>query len=147
MRTHVTFRHPAERVPVWEADDVLSTTGVDWFLAILRRIPGLAIHSDPCQEDWGVVVLARRDGMRFWIGISLDPGLGSVDDAWMAHLHHGVASGLQRVAPSGARALELLACDLHAVLQADPEVTDVTWFTESEMGLPNPKGAPKPVAD
>ena len=50
MRTHVTFRHPTEFVPLSDEDGVLAVRGAAWFAAMLRRVPGLEIDGDPCQE-------------------------------------------------------------------------------------------------
>lgn len=70
MRTNVIFRHPTEFVAASAEDDILSADGADWFVSLLRQIPGLEIEPQLCQEDWGVVVLAKRKGKRFWIGLS-----------------------------------------------------------------------------
>lgn len=73
MRNNVTFRHPAEFIPVSEDDGILATAGADWFVSLLQRIDGLSVQSELCQEDWGVVVFAERAGKRFWVGLSLWP--------------------------------------------------------------------------
>ena len=70
MRTNVTFRHPAEFVPVSDADGILAVGGAQWFAALLRRVPALEVDEDLCQEDWGVVLLVRRNQRKFWIGLS-----------------------------------------------------------------------------
>lgn len=62
MRTHVTFRHPAEFVgDLEDGGGVLAVPGAQWFAALLRRVPGVEIDKDLCQEDWGVVFFARRN--------------------------------------------------------------------------------------
>jgi hypothetical protein len=41
-----------------------------WFASLLKRVPGLQVEDHLCQEDWGVVVFARRAGKAFWVGLS-----------------------------------------------------------------------------
>jgi hypothetical protein len=146
MRTHVTFRHPAEFVPVSEDDGILSITGVEWFLTILRQVPDLELDPDLCQEDWGVVVFARRTSGRFWIGVSMGPGFAPEEDDWIVHVH-GATSWLQRLSGAAAPAVDRLAHDLHIALQADPLVADVQWFTQRELNQGHRQGAPTPGAD
>ena len=86
MRTSVTFRHPAEFVG--DSDDgggILAVSGAYWFVELLRRVPRLQIDQNLCQEDWGVVVFARRNSKHFWIGLSA----WNSEGAWLAHFHHG----------------------------------------------------------
>jgi hypothetical protein len=85
MRNSVTFRYPAEFIAVSEDDCILATSGADWFVSLLRRVEGLSVQSQWCQEDWGVVVFAERGGKRFWIGLSFWP---DGEQAWLAHFHH-----------------------------------------------------------
>jgi len=142
MRDNVTFVHPAPFVGV-SADDesVLSVAGARWFADILARVRGLAVQPELCQEDWGVVLFASRDETQFWIGLSPWPEL---EQGWLAHLHHGSFSWLQRLRRSGQAELERLAIDLHATLSADPAVSSITWYREREMRRADPSGAPTP---
>ena len=83
MRTNVTFRHPGEFVRLSDEDGILAVSGAQWFATLLRRVPGLEIDEDLCQEDWGVVLFARRNGKKFLIGLSAwDKG------ALLAHFHN-----------------------------------------------------------
>lgn len=125
MRTQVVFRHPAEFIPYTESDGILGVQGADWFVAILKRIDKCIVGAELCQEDWGAVIYAQRAGKRFWIGLSFfDHG------AWIAHVHHDAL--LQGLTGSGRGELERLVTDLHRVLVADPAVTDVAWYHESD---------------
>src|SRR5580765_1914740 len=98
MRTNVTFHHPAEFVPASEEDDILATTGAQCFVTLLHRVPGLDTTQELCQEDWGVVIFARRAQKKFWIGLSAWP---EGEHAWLAHFHHGVYAWVQRLTSSG----------------------------------------------
>ena len=60
MRNHVIFRHPAEFVPVSGEDGILSADSAEWFMSLLRQIPGLEIEAELCQEDWGVVAFLPK---------------------------------------------------------------------------------------
>jgi hypothetical protein len=140
MRTNVTFRHPAEFVPVSEDDGILSVDGAGWFVSLLKRVSALIIDPRLCQEDWGVVVFVERDGMRFWIGLS-----SSDEGDWLAHVHHGPRSFLQRFRKSGRIALERLVADLHGALAGDPSIRNVTWYHERDMNEAAPRGARTPM--
>ena len=85
MRTNVTFRHPAEFVPLSEDDGILAVSGANWFGALLGRVPGLVIDDNACQEDWGVVFFVRHNQVKFWIGLSAWDETGK----WLAHFHYG----------------------------------------------------------
>jgi hypothetical protein len=141
MRSFVTFCHPAPFEAVSEEDGVLSVGGADWFVALLKRIDGLAVRTELIQEDWGVVLRAERSGQKFWIGLSMGP---DTDAAWLAHIHHGSFAWFQWFSAAGKRALWQLASDLHQVLAAEPSVSDVTWYRERDMAKPRPLGAPTP---
>jgi hypothetical protein len=141
MRTNVTFRHPAAFVPISEEDGTLSVGGAGWFVSLLQRVNGLQVEGELCQEDWGVVVFARRGQKRFWIGLSVWP---DGERAWLAHVHHGSFAWLQRLSPSGKRALQRLVSDVHGVLKSDPAVSEIAWYDENEMRTANPKGFPTP---
>jgi len=134
MRNNVTFWHPAEFVPLSEDDGILATRGVDWFLSLLRRIDGLSLHSELCQEDWGVIVYARRAGKRFWIGLSFWP---DEERAWLAHFHHHSFAWLQRWSASGKRELNRLITDFHSVLATEPDIRNIAWYHENEMRRAN----------
>ena len=143
MRTNVTFRHPAEFVPVSEDDGILAATASGWFVELLQRIEGLEIGSPLIQEDWGVVVIAERDNCRFWIGVSLWP---EGESAWLAHVHHRTFAWLQRLSSHGRKELLRFAIDLHAVLESDQAVRDVSWYRQADMARANPPGASTPTA-
>lgn len=141
MRSNVSFRYPAEFVPFSEEDQILAVQGADWFIALLRRVPGLQIENELCQEDWGVVVFASRNGKQFWIGLSLWP---DGKDTWLAHIHHGSFAWLQRLSRSGNAELKHLISDFHDVLASDPAVAAITWYSESEIRKPSPQGFATP---
>lgn len=143
MRDNVSFVHPAPFVGVSEDDEsVLAVDGARWFADLLARIPGLEVQSDLCQEDWGVVVFASCNATQFWIGLSPWPDL---EQGWLAHLHHGSFSWLQRFRRSGQAELARLAAELHEVLSSDPAVSGITWYREKEMASADPSGAPTPA--
>ena len=142
MRTNVTFRHPAEFVPISAEDEILSADGVDWFVSLLRQIPGLQIEPDLCQEDWGVVIFAQRDGKRFWVGLSLWP---DDEQMWLAHFHHHSFAWLQRLSASGTGELQRLILNAHAVLSTDPSVSLVSWHHEQDMTKANTNGSTTPA--
>jgi hypothetical protein len=142
MRTNVTFRHPAEFVGDQEdGGGVLAVRGAHWFAALLRRVAGLRIDEDLCQEDWGVVFFARRNQKKFWIGLSA----WDAEGMWLAHFHHGLFAWLQWFRSSGKNELELLLVDVHKVLASEPAITDIAWHEGSEMTKPKPTGFPAPV--
>jgi hypothetical protein len=143
LRTHVSFRHPAEFVPISDEDGILSTTGADWFVKLLERIPGLEIDRDLCQEDWGVVVFAERDGMKFWIGIG---GPYNEEGQWLILLNHGSFAWLQRFRKSGREALQQLAIDFHQVLTGDPAVSKIQWYEPRETQKAEPVGHTTPTS-
>jgi hypothetical protein len=146
MRDNVTFVHPAPFIGLTsDGDDgILAVAGAHWFAELLRRIPGLDVQAELCQEDWGVVVFASRGPARFWIGLSVWPDL---PQGWLAHLHVGpfsILEHLRGVAKAGRAALPALAGDLHRVLSTDAAVSGITWYREKEMGHADPPGAPTP---
>jgi hypothetical protein len=141
MRTNVSFRHPAEFVPVSDTDGILAVEGARWFAALLKRVPDLQIDGDLCQEDWGVVVFARRGENSFWIGLSN----WEDDGYWLAHFHHGSFPWLQRFKSAGKQELERLVSDFHLVLANEPEVTEITWYEEREMRKAQPTPYLSPV--
>src|SRR5260370_40021247 len=97
MRTNVAFRHPAVFVPVSDNDSILAVGGVQWFVALLRRVPDLQITDELCQEDWGVVLFVRREQKEFWIGLSM----WSEEHEWLGHFYQGLFAWWQRVPSSG----------------------------------------------
>lgn len=141
MRNNVTFRFPAEFVPVSDEDGILSTAGADWFVSLLRRVAGLSVQSELFQEDWGVVIFAERDGNRFWIGLSLWP---EDEPAWLAHFHHHSFAWLQRWSAAGKRELERLVSDFHSVLASEPAVRDIAWYRERDMSRADVQSSPTP---
>jgi hypothetical protein len=142
MRTNVTFRHPAEFVGDSEdGGGVLAVRGAHWFAALLRRVPALQIDEHLCQEDWGVVLFARRNQKKFWIGLSA----WDAEGAWLAHFHHGSFAWFQWFSSSGNDGLKCLLANVHNVLAAEPAVSEIAWHEESEMSKPKPVGFPAPV--
>src|SRR5262245_4631563 len=142
MRTNVTFRHPAEFVGDQEdGGGILAVRGAQWFATVLRRIPGLQIDEDLCQEDWGVVFFARRNQRKFWIGLSAWDSEG----AWLAHFHEGSFAWLQWFGYAGKSDLKRMLTDVHEALASEPAITDIAWHEESEMKKPQPAGFPTPV--
>ena len=123
-------------------DGILAVGGAQWFVTLLRRVVGLQIESELVQEDWGVVIFARRDGKKFWIGLSMWP---DGEHAWLAHCHHGSFAWLQRLSSSGKNELQRLVCDVHSVLASEPAVSDIVWFDESQMRKAQPDGSATPV--
>jgi hypothetical protein len=140
MRTNVIFRHPAEVVPLSDEDPILAVSGAEWFAALLQRVPGLEIDDELCQEDWGVVLFARREEKKFWIGLSG----WDADGAWLAHFHHGSFAWLQRFTSSGNSELKRLLTDVHDVLASTPAIFNIVWHEESDMSKPHPAGFPTP---
>jgi hypothetical protein len=142
MRTHVRFHHPAEFVRLSDADGVLAIGGAQWFVLLLRRVPGLVIDDELCQEDWGVVMFAQRDGRRFWIGLNLWD-----EHEWLAHIHHNSFSWLQRLSPSGKSEMKRLLSDLHGALTNDPAVSNVRWYEKRDMLRGRPHAFASPLSD
>jgi hypothetical protein len=71
LRDNVTFRYPAELVGDEEdGAGILVVAGSGWFVTLLNRVPGLKIELELCQEDWGIVAFADRNGKSFWSGLS-----------------------------------------------------------------------------
>ena len=134
MRTNVTFCHPFEFVPLSDKDGILAVESAQWFAALLRRIPGLDVDEQACQEDWGVVFFARRNQKQFWIGLSPSEKEG----AWLVHFHHGSFAWLQRFSSSGKHELNRLLTDAHEILTSEPEISNIAWYEESEMTKPQP---------
>jgi len=139
MRTHVTFRHPANFVPVSDEDGILSVTGASWFVQLLRQVPDLALRDDLCQEDWGIVAFAERAEKKFWIGLSAEE-----EGAWVAHFHHGSWAWFQRVSPAGDRELRRLTQDFHHVLVNEAAVSEITWYREDDMMKQRQSGSANP---
>lgn len=139
MRTNVTFRHPAEFVPLSDDDGILAVSGAQWFAALLRRVPDLEIDEELCQEDWGLVYFARRNQKKFWIGLSA----WDSDGAWLAHFHHGSFAWLQRFSSSGKNELKRLLADVHEVLASEPAISEIAWHEETKMSKPQPAGVPR----
>lgn len=141
MRTNVIFHHPAEFVVVSAEEGILSVDGADWFVSLLARVSGLEIERELCQEDWGVVAFAQRNGRRFWIGLSLWP---DEEQMWLAHFHHHSFAWLQKWSASGNSELQRLILDVHAALTTNPAVSRVTWHEERDMTKANENGSPTP---
>jgi len=139
MRTHVTFRHPADFVRVSDEDGILSVAGADWFVSLLRRVPNLDLRDDLCQEDWGIVAFAQRAERKFWVGLSAEE-----EGAWIAHFHHGSWVWLQRFSPSANRELRRLTQDFHHVLANEAAVSEVTWYREGDMMTQRQSGSATP---
>jgi hypothetical protein len=143
VRSNVTFRHPVEFVPLSDEDGILAVSSAQWFAALLHRVPALEIDEDLCQEDWGVVLFARRNRKKFWIGLSA----WDAEGAWLAHFHHGSFAWLQRFSSSGKNELKRLLADVHEALASEAAISDIAWHEESEMSKPHPAGFPTPVDD
>jgi hypothetical protein len=131
MRKCVTFRYPAEFVPVSDVDGILAASGAGWFAALLRRVPGLELEESPFQEDWGVVFFAHQDRNRFQIGLS-----PWEDESWLAHVRH--EGFLQRFRRSGRNGLKQLVADVHRTLTDDPATADVAWYDDGMTRPPLP---------
>ena len=144
MRTNVRFRHPAEFIPVSDEDGILGVGGAQWFVSLLRRVPGLQIDEELCQEDWGLVIFVQRNKKKFWIGLSQWP---NSEQAWLAHCHHRSFAWLQRFSSSGKRELERLVSDVHRALVSEASVSAVVWYEESQMRKAQPDGFAAPVGD
>ncbi len=140
MRTNVLFHHPAEFLS--HSGSILCVHGAQWFVALLRQVPDLEVVEPLCQEDWGVVVLARRGRRRFWIGLGAWPENGH---AWLAHFHHGSFAWLQRFSLAGHRALEQVLTEVHRVLTSEPLISNVVWYEEGQLDRAEPRGFPTPV--
>ncbi len=138
VRTHVTFRHPAEFVQ--GPDGILGVDGAHWFLEVLLGVPELLID-DLVQEDWGVVFRVRREGKKFWIGL----GARDAENGWVAHLHRAGFAWLQWLSAKGNRAFRRLLNDLHAALLNDPAVSEVLWYEAAELDKPRPTGFATPL--
>lgn len=124
MRTNVSFKYPAEFVGASEhGGGVLDVTGAPWFAALLKQVPALQVDEELCQEDWGVVVFARRNQKTFWIGLNSWDSEGT----WLAHFHHGSFAWLQWFSSSGKAELASLLKDFQTVLASDPNVSEMTW--------------------
>jgi hypothetical protein len=132
MRTKVTFRHPAQFVPLSDEDGILAVSGAQWFASPLRRVPGLMIDADLCQEDWGVVLFARREQRKFWIGLSAWDSEG----AWLAHFHHGSFAWLHWFSSSGNNELRRLLADVHDVLACEPAISEIAWHEDNDRSKP-----------
>jgi hypothetical protein len=125
LRTQVIFEYPARFVGT-DADNggVLSVKGAQWFLSFLKSVPDLEVDPDLCQEDWGVVIFAKRNRRKFYIGLnSMDEG------QWLAHIQYGWVT---RFRPSRKRELLCLVMDLHRVLSLYQSVKAIAWYTEKE---------------
>lgn len=142
IRNNVSFRHPAAFVRLSEEDGILAASGAIWFRDLLKRVPSLEVNDELCQEEWGVVVFVERHQKRFWIGLSL--GLDVEDGSRLAHIHHASFAWLQRLSSGGRKELQRLIGDVHALLAAEPAVSDIRWFREADMRRPEPPGLSSP---
>ena len=143
MRTYVTFRYPTEFDSATDAAGILAVSGVQWFVELLRRVADLQIDDvdEHCQQDWGVVLYARREDKKFWIGLSIWEG----EHSWLSHFHHdSFFAWLQRLSSSGKRELQRVLCDFHAVLASEPAVSEIVWYEEKEIRKARPAGFPTP---
>jgi hypothetical protein len=120
----------------------LAVNGAQWFVSLLRRVVELKIDEKLVQEDWGVVIRARRAQKSFWIGLSMWP---DSEHAWLAHFHHGSFAWLQRLGSSGASELQRLVSDVHGVLVSEAAVSDIVWYEESQMRKAQPDGFATPL--
>jgi hypothetical protein len=136
MCNNVIFRNPAEFVRLSDEDGILAIEGAAWFVKLLRKIPDLTLDPELCQADWGVVAFARRNGKKFWIGLSMWP---EGESAWLAHFHHASFSWIQKLSASGKAELRLLVADFHKILASEETVSEIKWYLESEMAHANPR--------
>lgn len=137
MRNTVSFHYPAPLVVVSDEDGVLSIEGAGWFLDLLRTIRGIDLDQKVVQEDWGVVVRARRAGRSYWIGLST---MG--EHEWIAHVHHHSFAWLQRLSPGGRAARAALVGDVdHALRVAN--ASGLKWFDEGDVNLRAPAESPE----
>lgn len=137
MRNTVTFHHPAPAAVVPDEDGVLGIEGAGWFLDLLGTIPGIELERDVVQEDWGIVVRARRAGRSYWIGLST---MGK--DEWVAHVHHDSFAWLQRFSAGGRAARAALVGEVdHALRRAN--ASSLKWFDQSDVNLRAPAGSPQ----
>lgn len=143
MRNHVTFRHPAQFVPLSDEDGILAVSGADWFATLLRKLPGFDLDEELCQEDWGVVFFGRRNQRKYWIGLS---AWGS-EGTWNAHFHHGSFAWFQRFSKSAQIEFARLLSDAHTVLKAEAMFSDIAWYEECEMSNPRPASFSVPIDD
>lgn len=141
MRTHVIFKHSATFVPLSPEDCILSVDGADWFVRLLQQIPELQTDPKIIQEDWGVVIFARRNGKRFWIGLSSWP---DNERMWMAHFHHR-SLAWQQWSSSGKRELQRLVLEAHEALSGDPSVAHLAWHFERDMARVHERGSAHPI--
>ena len=130
IRNYVTFRCPIVFVPVSEDEGILAVAGTAWFLSLLKRVDGLAVRDDICQEDWGVVFFAKRAQLRFWIGLSAWP---SDEGMWLAHFHHDSFAWRQRWSAAGQSELERLTYDIQSVLEGNPAISNAIWHSKHEL--------------
>ena len=132
MRDHLRFHLAKPFVGTEDGGEtgVLSVAGAGWFLEVLGRIRGLVLDPSLCQEDWGVVAFADRDGKRFWIGLTWWP---EGDGEWLVHVHHASFAWLQKLSRSGKQALRQLISDVHAVLCSDSEVSRVALLSSRDL--------------
>jgi hypothetical protein len=141
IKNNVIFKYPERFEPVSEEDGILSAQGAKWFLPILKRVPGIQIDSDLCQEDWGVVIFSSLNKKRFWIGLSMWP---EGENAWLVHVHHHSFAFFQRFSISGKNEIKRLIEKLNQILSTDPRASDILWFSEKNMISGNPKGSSNP---
>lgn len=128
MKTNVSFICAEEFVSFSDEDGILSVDGAAWFVAKLKKISDIEIDDTLRQEDWGVIVFAKRNRRKFWIGLSFYP---EGENCWLAHIHH--ASFFQRFSGSAKSVFKELVRDLHAVLKTDLTVSRVRWITEADI--------------
>lgn len=129
-RNHVRFIHPAEQIFVSEDEGICSVEGAGWLAEIVQRIPELSVNSELLQEDWGAMVFAERHGARFWLGLNFGP---NGDDDRLAHAHHDCFLWPQWLTKKGIFEYRRLLEDVHNVLVADPNVSQVSWYFESDV--------------
>jgi len=141
MRNNVSFCFPEEFERVSEEEGILSVQGAEWFVSILKKIPGIQVNEDLCQEDWGVVVFVNRNEKRFWVGLSQ---WSDGEFSWLAHVHHNSYAWLQRWSRSGKREFDELIMSLDRVLTTDPNVSEKLWYHEKVMNRAYPRGSHRP---
>jgi hypothetical protein len=141
MNANVTFRHSTKFAPASETDGTLAIDDALWFVSLLRQISNLQIDDELCQEDWGVVIFAKRNKKRFWIGLYQ----WSSDNTWIAQFHHGSFAWRQMFSRTGKAELNRLLLDFHEVLASEPCISEIIWYQEAELKKANPSGHSTPI--
>lgn len=82
-----------------------------------------------------MVVFAKFEGRRFWIGLGWNG-----DSPWLAFIVY--RTFWQRFFLANRSAFGRLAYRLHEVLRADPDVSDIAWYSKDDLMHNNPLACP-----